>query len=176
MTTRVTKGALVSRLSQLRPSLNLKKNRDWAYEQALHLGASHADVLRGSSRVPAPQTSADLSGKNVDQSQQTSRSGKCTLDLEKFRAWLYSSRKDQKGLMKGEDLTVLEQTTHLTQKRSYSRLPSKSHWKKITSGVKFAKQKSALLQNNKVWKKILPFVQLQGNPAVASPCEQLCQH
>ena len=63
--------------------------------------------------------------------------------------------------MKGEDLTVLEQTTHLTQKRSYSRLPSKSHWKKITSGVKFAKQQSALLQNNKVWKKILPFFQLQ---------------
>ena len=25
--------------------------------------ASHADVLRGSSRVPAPRTSADLSGK-----------------------------------------------------------------------------------------------------------------
>ena len=81
--------------------------------------ASHADVLRGSSHVPAPWTSADLSGKNVDQSQQTSRSGKCTLDLEKFRAWLYSSRKDQKGLMKGEDLTVLEQTTQLTHKRSY---------------------------------------------------------
>ena len=36
-----------------------------------------------------------------------------------FRAWLYSSRKDQEGLMKGEDLTVLEQTTQLTQKRSY---------------------------------------------------------
>ena len=57
--------------------------------------------------------------KNVDQSQQTSRSGKCTLDLEKFRVWLYGSRKDQKGLMKGEDLTVLEQTTQLTHKRSY---------------------------------------------------------
>ena len=36
--------------------------------------ASHADVLRGSSRVPVPLTSADLSEKkkNVDQSQQTS--------------------------------------------------------------------------------------------------------
>ena len=61
--------------------------------------------------------SADLNGKNVDHSQQTSRSGKYTLDLEKFRAWLYSSRKDQKGLMKGEDLTVLEQTTQLNHKR-----------------------------------------------------------
>ena len=47
---------------------------------------SHRVVLRGSSRAPAPLTSADLSGKNVDQSQQTSRSGMCTLDLEKFRA------------------------------------------------------------------------------------------
>ena len=35
--------------------------------------------------------------KSVDQSQHTSRSGKCTLDLEKIRARL-SSRKDQKGL------------------------------------------------------------------------------
>ena len=84
----------------------------WSADQT----ASHADVLRGSSCVPAPRTSADLSGKNVDQSQQTSRSGKCTLVLEKFRAWLYSSRKDQKGLMKGKDLTVLEQTTQLTHK------------------------------------------------------------
>ena len=47
------------------------------------------------------------------------RSGKFTLDLKKFRAWLYSSRKDQKGLVKGADLTVLEQTTQLTRKRSY---------------------------------------------------------
>ena len=38
--------------------------------------ASPADVLRGLSHVPAP----------LDQSQQTSRSGKCTLDLEEFRA------------------------------------------------------------------------------------------
>ena len=118
--------------------------------------ASHADVLTGSSRVPAPLTSADLRGKNVDQSQQTFRSGKCTLDLEKFRAWL-SSRKDQKSLMQGEDLTVLEQTTQLTHKRSYSRLTISL--KKITSEVKFAERKSALLQNNNVWKKILPFVQ-----------------
>ena len=81
--------------------------------------ASPADVRRGSSRVPVPLTSADLRGKNVEQSQQTSRSGKSTLDLEKFRAGLYSSRKGQKGLMKGEDLTVLKQTTQLTHKRSY---------------------------------------------------------
>ena len=48
--------------------------------------ASHADVLRGSSRVPAPRTADFTEKKNVDQSQQTSRSEKCTLDLEKFRA------------------------------------------------------------------------------------------
>ena len=98
--------------------------------------------------------------KNVDQSQQTSRSGKCTLDLEKFRTWLYSSRKDQKGRMKGEDLTVLEQTTQLTLKRSYYVVATPTiSSKKITSEVKFAERKSALLQNNNVWKKILPFVQ-----------------
>ena len=44
--------------------------------------------------------------------------------------------------------------------------------KKITSEVQFAERKSALPQNNKVWKKILPFV-LLGNPVVASPKEQL---
>ena len=33
--------------------------------------------------------------------------------------------------------------------------------KKITSEDKFAERKSALLQNNKVWKQILPFVQIQ---------------
>ena len=41
-----------------------------------------------------------------------------TLNLEKFRDWL-SSRKDQKGLMKGEDLRVLEETTQLSHKRSF---------------------------------------------------------
>ena len=32
-------------------------------DRVVHLLASHADVLRGSSRVPSPRTSADLSGK-----------------------------------------------------------------------------------------------------------------
>ena len=45
--------------------------------------------------------------------------------------------------------------------------------KKITSEVEFAEQMSAFLQNNNVWKKILSFVQQQGNPAVAPPKEQL---
>ena len=44
---------------------------------------------------------------NVNLSQHTSRSGKCTLDLEKY---LRDSRKDQKGLIKGEDFKLLEQT------------------------------------------------------------------
>ena len=57
--------------------------------QAILILASPAGVPRGSSRVPAPLTSADLSGKN------------------------------QKGLMKGEDLTVLEQTTQLTHERLF---------------------------------------------------------
>ena len=46
--------------------------------------------------------------------------------------------------------------------------------KKITSEVKFAERKSALLQNNNVWKKFLPFAQsYKLNPPVASPKEQL---
>ena len=46
--------------------------------------------------------------------------------------------------------------------------------KKITSEVKFAERKSALLQNNNVWKKNSAFCSvLTGNPAVASPNEQL---
>ena len=56
-------------------------------------------------------------GSNADPWQQTSRS-EVTLDLEKFRDWL-RSRKDQKGLMKGEDLRVLEETTQLSHKRSW---------------------------------------------------------
>ena len=53
--------------------------------------------------------------------------------------------------MKGEDLTVLEQTTHfyLTSNRGYPHLLIEN----ITSEVKFAERKSAFLQNNKVWKK-----------------------
>ena len=95
---------------------------------ALFCLASHADILRGSSHVPAPLL-LTWAKKNIDQSQQTSRCGKCTLDLDKFRAWLYSSRKGKEGLMKGDDLTMLEQTKRLTHKRSYQRLPWQSHWK-----------------------------------------------
>ena len=47
--------------------------------------------------------------KNVDQSQHTCRSRKCTLDLRNF---VRDSRKHQKGL--SEDLPLLEQTTQLT--------------------------------------------------------------
>ena len=45
--------------------------------------------------------------------------------------------------------------------------------KKITSEVKFAEWKSALLQNHNVWKKNSAFCSvLKGNPAIASPKEQ----
>ena len=46
--------------------------------------------------------------------------------------------------------------------------------KKITSEVKFAEQKSALLKNNEVCKKILLFVQLQGNPARRYITQRTC--
>ena len=60
--------------------------------------ASHVDVLRGSSRVPAPQTSADLSGKKRRPITADFQIAECTLDLEKFRGSVIS-RKDQKGLI-----------------------------------------------------------------------------
>ena len=110
--------------------------------------------------------------KNVDQSQQTSRSGKYTLDLEKFRAWLFSSRKDQKGLIKGEDLTVLKQTTQLTHKGSYWWLPSQSR-KKLPRRLN-------LLNGSRLYYKIITCEKnpafcsvLQSIPAVASPKERL---
>ena len=58
--------------------------------------------------------------------------------------------------MKGEDLTVLEQLNSQVYVLVATLTIS---LKKITSEVKFAEGKSALLQNNNVWKKILPFVQ-----------------
>ena len=45
--------------------------------------------------------------------------------------------------------------------------------KNITSEVKFAERKSALLQNNTCAKNSAFYSVLQGNPAVASPKEQL---
>ena len=111
--------------------------------------------------------------KNVDQSQQTSRCGKCTLDLEKFRAWLYSSRKGKEGLMKGEDLTVLEQTTQLTHKCSYQRLPWQSHWKIRPRRLNLL-NRSRFYYKTICMKKILLFIQsYKVTPAVASPKEQL---
>ena len=113
-------------------SVNCDLGGQWAMDIERGGGgviASNADVLWGSSPHERLLTWAE---KNVDQSQLTPRSGKCTLDPEKFRACLYSSRKDQKGLMKGEDLTVLEQTTQLTHKRSYYVVATpQSHWKKL---------------------------------------------
>ena len=72
----------------------------------------------GSSRVLDPLTPADSSGRKRKPITAQFRIWEVTLNLEKFRDWLIS-RKDQKGLMKGEDLTVLEQTTQLTYKHSY---------------------------------------------------------
>ena len=62
----------------------------WKREEERKSGkkiASFADALLGRHAIFPPQrTSADPSGKKrIDQSQQTSRSGKCTLDSEFFR-------------------------------------------------------------------------------------------
>ena len=77
--------------------------------------------------------------------------------------------------MKGEGRPYSFRTNYSVNSQAFVLEAHKLIEKKNTSEVKLAERKSALLQNNKVWKKILPFVQLQGNPAVASPCEQLCQ-
>ena len=78
--------------------------------------------------------------------------------------------------MKGEGRPYSFRTNYSVNSQAFVLEAHKLIEKRNTSEVKLAERKSALLQNNKVWKKILPFVQLQGNPAVASPNEQLCQH
>ena len=123
--------------------------------------ASHADFLRGSSRVPAPQTSAASSGKKrrpITADFQFHH-GKCSLDLdEKFRARL-SSKKDQKGIARWRPYSfrtnysvnshafVLETALTISLKKLLRRF-------NLLNG-------SRLLRSNKVRKKILPFVQLQ---------------
>ena len=103
--------------------------------------------------------------KNVDQSQQT----KCTywtlrnftLDLapEKMRKVSRKVKTLQSNYSVNSQAFVLEATLTISLK-------------KITSEVQFAERKSGILKNN-VWKKILPFVLLKGNPVVASPKGQL---
>ena len=66
------------------------------------------------------------------------------MDLEKFPARL-SSRKDQKGLMKGE---VLDSQAFVLEAALTISL------KKVTSEVKFAERKSVLLQNKIGLKKL----------------------
>ena len=61
--------------------------------------------------------------------------------------------------MKGEDLTVLEKNYSVNSQAFVLVVTLIISLEKITSEVKFAERKSALLQNNNVWKKILPFVQ-----------------
>ena len=98
--------------------------------------------------------------KNVDQSQQTSRSGKCTywtlrnftLDFapEKMRKVSRKVKTSQSNYSVNSQAFVLEASLTISLK-------------KITSAVQFAERKSGLLQNiNKVWKKILPFVSPKG--------------
>ena len=75
--------------------------------------------------------------------------------------------------MKGEGRPYSFRTNYSVNSQAFVLEVHKLIEKKNTSEVKLAERKSALLQNNKVWKKILPFVQLQGNRTVASPKEQL---
>ena len=56
-----------------------------------------------------------------------------------FRPWEISHLtlwlQKRSDLKKGEDLTVLEQTTQSTHKHLYSCLPSESRWKKLPQGL-----------------------------------------
>ena len=63
--------------------------------------------------------------------------------------------------MKGEVLTLLEQTTQLTHTNLRTRDYPDKLSEKLPRRVKFSERRSALLRNNKLRNKILPFVQLQ---------------
>ena len=76
--------------------------------------------------------------------------------------------------MKGEDLTVLKKNYSVNSQAFVLVATLRISFKKITSEVKFAERKSALLQNNNVWKKNSAFFSvLQGHTAIASPIERL---
>ena len=74
--------------------------------------ASHAVIVRVSTHVPAPLTSAKLSGK--EHRPITAH----------FQTMLDSAPEKIRKVLKGEDLTLLEQTTQLTHMPLYWRLPS----------------------------------------------------
>ena len=78
-----------------------------------------------------------------------------------LRNFAQDSRKDQKGVMKGEDLTLFRTDYSVNSHAFVIEATLTILLKKITSQITFAERKSALLQNNKLRKKILPFVQLQ---------------
>ena len=121
--------------------------------------ASQADRLRSSSRVPAPQTSAESSVKNVDQSQHTSRSGKCTLDLENFRARL-SSRIDQKDPERWRPYTF--RTNYSINSHAFVLETALTiSLKNLPYRFNFLNGSRLYYKTIKCEKKILPFVQLQ---------------
>ena len=81
----------------------------------------------------------------------------------------------RKGLIKGEAIRLLRTNSSAKsfyennfKKRLRARGYSHNLIEKITSEVKFSERKSALLKNNKVRKKILPFVTTY-HPALQNP-------
>ena len=82
--------------------------------------ASHTDVLTGSSHIPAPRTPAEPKGKKSRPITVSTLPdlGSALWTLRNF-ALDFGSRKDQKGLMTSEYLTVLEQTSQLTHTPLY---------------------------------------------------------
>ena len=129
---------------------------DWAWSDGI---ASHADVLRGSSRVPAPRTSADLGGKQRRPITADFQIWKVHFGpWENFVLDFIAPEKNRQVSWKWRPYSF--RTIYSVNSQAFVLVATLTiSLKKITSEVKFAERKSALLQNNNVWKKILPFVQ-----------------
>ena len=128
-------------------------------------------LITGSSRNPPQQTSAETSGKNVDQSKHTCRSRKCTLDLRNFAR---DSRKDQKGLIKGEDLPLLEQTTTLTHTPFVLEATLAIPWTKLSRRLNLLNGSQLYYKTMNCEEKISAFCSVtMYHSTVASPKENL---
>ena len=129
--------------------------------------ASNTDLFRGLSHIPARQMSADLSRK---------KRGPITADLQiwevHFGPWEISRLTDLSLELQKRSERSHERWRPYSFKTNYS-VNSQAcvlvanlriSLKKITLEVKFAVRKSALLQNNNMWKKFCLCSVLQGNP------------
>ena len=97
--------------------------------------ASHAVIVRVSTHVPAPLTSAKLSGKEHRPITAHFQTWEVHFGPWEILLMLDSAPEKIRKVLKGEDLTLLEKTTQLTHMPLYWRLPSWSHWKNYLRGL-----------------------------------------